>query len=161
MLKCSSFGCTDPPITQCNNANGHLLCNKCIPIHSEKHQKDNKILCYFGEIKSKLPKSKFKNLRNSIEESISEIEKQKQKIMNEAYKVHSQVGNLVKQAINFLDQMIKNYTEIYNKTIYNEKDCHIIETIIKRKIVFEYPFFSKVEGVLTKNTLFFYKLIMV
>lgn len=151
MLKCSTFGCTDPPKTQCNNADGQLFCNKCISVHIERHGKDN-FMCSLGEIKIKLSKAKLVMLRNSIKESINEIEKQKQKILDGAEKVISQVRNLVKQALDQLDKMIEEYSVIYNKTEFEENNYNNVQAIINKKLVFDDPLFLKIGGELIKNT---------
>ncbi|OMJ65012.1 hypothetical protein SteCoe_39847 [Stentor coeruleus] len=150
MLRCSTFGCDEHPFKHCNKCESVLLCEKCIPIHLDKHKEENSI-CTFDEIKIKLSTNSFARLRNNIKKSICQIEIQKNKIKREALKIDCQIQLIVKSAFKQLDNLIEKYKEIYKKTEFGVREYEKIQDIIKESLDFENPSFSKVKGSLTKN----------
>lgn len=150
MMRCSTIGCDSKPTKQCSSCDGLLICTNCCIHHFQKHSANN-TLCTLEEIKSKLSNSHLTRLRNNIEESIKIIENQKQNILIEAVKVNAQEQSIVKLAINELNQMIDEYSKLYNQTTFDADDIIKVNSIIKEKIIFEYPNFSNNEGSLTKN----------
>ncbi|OMJ67393.1 hypothetical protein SteCoe_35462 [Stentor coeruleus] len=150
MFKCSTFKCLEPPIKQCSICREALFCNKCTIIHKDKHFEE-KTQFIFKSIKFNLSKARLTRLRNNIKEFIINIELQKNNIIKEAIKIHKKIDYMIKSAFEQLDFMIKEYFDIYRKNKFKEKDIHKIQEIIKGKSKFEYPLFSDIEGILTKN----------
>lgn len=143
MLRCSTWKCDNPPIKQCNTCNRLLLCRNCSWHHCSNHLQ-NKALHNLSNIEIKLSKGQLIRLRNNIKEPLIMIESQKKNIVNEAFNISIQISNMVKQAHSELDQMIKDYNKIYNKIVFEIKDLEKVQAIIKNKLAFEYPSFSKI-----------------
>lgn len=71
--------------------------------------------------------------------------------MTEAVKMNAQQQSILKLSLKKLDQMIDEYSQFYNKTIFEENDFIKAQPIIKEELVFEYPTFINTQAVLTKN----------
>ncbi|OMJ67243.1 hypothetical protein SteCoe_35645 [Stentor coeruleus] len=146
MLKCSD--CKTLALRQCNSCEGKLLCEKCSQDHIFYHEANNSY-CIFGRIRVKLPKKKIQQLRESIQESINTIEKQKLDIMKEAEIIIKNITNIVTKSHDELDKIIDEYMKYAKISVFEAQDVIKVEDIINELLVFEYPDFSS--GALTKN----------
>ncbi|OMJ73561.1 hypothetical protein SteCoe_27725 [Stentor coeruleus] len=151
MLKCCTNNCKDKPIKQCNSCNGIFFCDECAKDHFEKH-KAVKLQCNFGDIEVKLSVSDSIKLKQSIEESIIAIKNQKNSILSQALAVHDEIENMVKFAIDYLDDMINEYIEISEKKLFKYEEFIRAKAIIKEFLVFDSPKFSDIKGDLIKNS---------
>lgn len=149
MLKCSC--CRGPPLKQCIECEGKLFCAKCSQDHISFHEA-NLSKCNFEAIRKKFSEEKMSKLKKSIQEYIAIINIQKNHIIKESSKTIQNIEKIVKSSLEQLDKMIEEYETFSKLEIFGLQDILIAEEFLKRQLVFEYPSFTKVKGMLIKNS---------
>ncbi|OMJ68058.1 hypothetical protein SteCoe_34602 [Stentor coeruleus] len=149
MLKCSF--CHGRPLMQCTECENKLYCKSCSQDHISFHEA-NSSKCNFEAIKKIFSEEKMSKLKKCIQEYIIIINIQKDNIIKEALKLKETIESMTKISLEQLDLMIEEYEAFSKLEAFGIQDIMLAEDFLKRQLVFEYPSFTKVEGILIKNS---------
>lgn len=151
MLQCSI--CKNTPTRQCTSCNRIFFCNICSYAHLEDHI-EKKTICTFEKIQFKLSNKDFRSLEQFINSANKDIDNQKKDIIKETLKAISQIKKCMMQAFEILEKMRCEYNNFRGKRFFDEIEFSKAKEILRKNLKFNYPYFTQVEGQLTKNLKF-------
>lgn len=149
MLECSN--CSDVPLHQCNTCNGLKFCDGCLIFHLKFHT-SKKTEFNLSPVATKISEEKTIKLIIKVYEYNKLIQKQRKAILKEANKLHIQIKNMVKSSLQELNALENEYIALTQLKMFNPQELSMVDNILNEKLVFRYPSFTAVEGLLTKNS---------
>lgn len=149
MLKCHN--CAKESLWQCNTCSSLKLCLQCYENHRNEHEKE-KTKYSFEPVNILISNEHLEEIRKKVQENIKAIIKQKKAIIKVAKEHTNQFNEIVKNSIDLLSKMIKEYEILTMKKSLDIDEFKRVENFLKEKLVFVYPCFSKLLGNLTENS---------